>query len=194
MLVDRAIDENVITVRDLEEIISRHMQYNPYGPVPTVFAPTTLANTTSVKPPHPLNITSEPDTFRGPGPGVGPLPGTTGGVGSVSSATGQPDSGPSQGGVSSSMPSPQENKRYRGFVKCYGKREGYGFITCAQLKGLYSQQDVFLHHIQIAELGVPLRRGDLVEFAVEENSNKQPQARRLKLLQTNVNGEVLLST
>jgi len=164
MLVDRAIDENVITVRDLEEIISRHMQYNPYGPVPTVFAPTTLANTTSVKPPHPLNITSEPE-FRPPPPAAQPEP-----------------------------QAPTENKRYRGFVKCYGKREGYGFITCAQLKGLYSQQDVFLHHIQIAELGVPLRRGDLVEFTVEENSNKQPQARRLKLLQTNVNGEVLLST
>lgn len=72
-------------------------------------------------------------------------------------------------------------KRYKGFVKCFGAREGYGFITCNELKDIY-QQDVFLHHVQVSELGITLTRGDLVEFTVEENANKQPQARHLKRL------------
>lgn len=72
-------------------------------------------------------------------------------------------------------------KRYKGFVKCFGPREGYGFITCNELKSLY-HQDVFLHHVQVSELGFSLTRGDLVEFTVEENANNQPQARNLKRL------------
>lgn len=74
-------------------------------------------------------------------------------------------------------------KRYKGFVKCFGQREGYGFITCNELKEVY-KQDVFLHHVQVSELGYTLTRGDLVEFTVEENSNKQPQARNLKRLRS----------
>lgn len=77
-------------------------------------------------------------------------------------------------------------KRYKGFVKCFGAREGYGFITCNELKDIY-QQDVFLHHVQVSELGITLTRGDLVEFTVEENANKQPQARHLKRLRAATN-------
>lgn len=69
---------------------------------------------------------------------------------------------------------PEEEKRYKGTVKCfYGeKHTGHGFIACPEIYNR-TGQDVYLHARQAHRCEV----GDEVSFFVVFNSRKEPQAR-----------------
>lgn len=69
---------------------------------------------------------------------------------------------------------PEEEKRYKGTVKCfYGeKHTGHGFIACPEIYNR-TRQDVYLHARQAHRCEV----GDEVSFSVVFNSRKEPQAR-----------------
>ena len=73
-----------------------------------------------------------------------------------------------------SMDQPEEEKRYRGTVKCYygEKHTGHGFIACPEIYNR-TGQDVYLHARQAHRCEV----GDEVSFSVVFNSRKEPQAR-----------------
>eukprot|EP00435_Cladocopium_sp_Y103_P064620 s490_g26.t1 len=73
-----------------------------------------------------------------------------------------------------SFDQPEEEKRYKGTVKCfYGeKHTGHGFIACAEIYNR-TGQDVYLHARQAHRCEV----GDEVSFFVVFNSRKEPQAR-----------------
>eukprot|EP00438_Fugacium_kawagutii_P018112 Skav206103 [mRNA] locus=scaffold3597:24185:24736:+ [translate_table: standard] len=73
-----------------------------------------------------------------------------------------------------SFDQPEEEKRYKGTVKCfYGeKHTGHGFIACPEIYNR-TGQDVYLHARQAHRCEV----GDEVSFFVVFNSRKEPQAR-----------------
>jgi len=161
----RALDENIITPQDLKAAHAHSLKRHIYRCVsvsPPPSAERVCAPPQRVCPP-PERVCAPPERALSE-------------HSSISRST------VSERSLSATLkPKRKSRKRYKGFVKCFGKREGYGFISCNELKEAY-KQDVFLHHVQVSELGFDLTRGDLVEFTVEENVNRQPQARNLKRL------------
>merc|ERR1719320_1386150 len=67
---------------------------------------------------------------------------------------------------------------YRGVVKSFNSREGYGFIACTELMQEYGC-DVFMHKKQFFAATVSLRIGDSVRFRLEFSKQGKPQAREL---------------
>merc|ERR1719281_670908 len=62
--------------------------------------------------------------------------------------------------------------RFRGRIKSFNARQGFGFIECTEAHGRFGR-DVFLHKTQIGDLKV----GTEVTFGVEPNKQGMPQAR-----------------
>jgi len=67
---------------------------------------------------------------------------------------------------------------YKGVVKSFNSREGYGFIACTELMQEYGC-DVFMHKKQFFAATVSLRIGDSVRFRLEFSKQGKPQAREL---------------
>lgn len=65
---------------------------------------------------------------------------------------------------------------YTGWVKSFNENNGYGFISCEDLKKEGYNNDVFLHHAQLNGNQV----GSEVSFAVFLNAKGQPQAKDLE--------------
>jgi len=63
------------------------------------------------------------------------------------------------------------NRRFEGVVKSFKAQSGFGFITCTELQGQYSN-DVFVHHTQLYDF----KEGDHVAFTVHLNKEGKPQA------------------
>jgi len=70
---------------------------------------------------------------------------------------------------------------YKGVVKSFNSREGYGFIACTELMQEYGC-DVFMHKKQFFAATVSLRIGDSVRFRLEFSKQGKPQARELSRL------------
>jgi len=73
-------------------------------------------------------------------------------------------------------------KTYLGVIKSFAQVKGYGFIKCQATFEVY-KADVFLHKNDARLLG-KVSAGTPVRFAVQLNSNGQPQARELSLHNT----------
>ena len=67
------------------------------------------------------------------------------------------------------------DRRFKGIVKNYSCRKGYGFIDCKELHGRF-KKDIYVHWNQILQFVV----GDHVSFGIMLNQNNQPQAVNLK--------------
>jgi len=65
---------------------------------------------------------------------------------------------------------------YTGMIKSFNEANGYGFISCEDLKKEGYHNDVFLHHAQLNGNQV----GSEVVFAVFLNAKGQPQAKDLE--------------
>lgn len=202
MMVATALNEGFLDTQDIEGLIYRYKQFNQSPP----------QQSTPFQTPSPSPFINLPVmNMAGMSPSSGII-GTTPTTMSPSLSTGSPVlSSPSNlqlqqhplnmnlSNISAGLISnpseqrpPPNDKEFNGVIKCYVQRDGYGFIQCNSLQSVYPGQDVFLHHMQIVELGEPLRRGDLVKFTIRENEKQQPQARSLKLIQSN--GGELIST
>lgn len=66
--------------------------------------------------------------------------------------------------------------QYRGTIKSFNPKEGYGFIACPELKKEYGS-DVFMHQFQFYNCPVPLKVGDSIVFRLEISKQGKPQAR-----------------
>merc|ERR1719411_2207928 len=67
--------------------------------------------------------------------------------------------------------------RYRGRIKSFNAKQGFGFIECPEAHTIFGR-DVFLHKAQIGDLKV----GTQVIYTVEMNKQGMPQARELTTL------------
>jgi len=72
--------------------------------------------------------------------------------------------------------SPGLSDQYRGTIKSFNPKEGYGFIACPELKKQYGS-DVFMHQHQFYKCPVQLRVGDSIVFRLEISKQGKPQAR-----------------
>lgn len=69
------------------------------------------------------------------------------------------------------------DKRWEGTVKMFKESQGFGFIECHELHGMFAA-DVFAHQKQIGQLPV----GSEVSFAVFLNKDMKPQAKDVRPL------------
>merc|ERR1712217_445373 len=68
------------------------------------------------------------------------------------------------------------NKLYRGRIKSYNQKTGYGFIQCHETWNLFGQ-DIFLHKSQKGELKVDSNVQFRVSWGTGNAANKGPQAK-----------------
>lgn len=71
---------------------------------------------------------------------------------------------------------PGMGAQYRGTIKSFNPKEGYGFIACPELKKEYGC-DVFMHQHQFYNCPVELKVGDSIIFRLEISKQGKPQAR-----------------
>lgn len=70
---------------------------------------------------------------------------------------------------------PEEVPRYTGKIKSLSEREGYGFISCEELRAIH-KRDVFVHSNQFGNFEV----GNQVSFVMTLNNVGHPQAYHLE--------------
>eukprot|EP00439_Symbiodinium_sp_Y106_P010139 s2395_g1.t1 len=73
-------------------------------------------------------------------------------------------------------------KVFKGRVKSFNATNGFGFLTCEELKSKFNGRDIYVNHTQVPG-GGPLISGHEYEFKLFVNPQMQPQGRELKSLQ-----------
>eukprot|EP00928_Gymnodinium_smaydae_P094503 TRINITY_DN7944_c1_g6_i1.p1 TRINITY_DN7944_c1_g6~~TRINITY_DN7944_c1_g6_i1.p1 ORF type:complete len:410 (+),score=49.01 TRINITY_DN7944_c1_g6_i1:89-1231(+) len=78
-------------------------------------------------------------------------------------------------------------RRFRGRIKSYNSKQGFGFIDSAEAFNIYGR-DVFLHRAQVGDLPINTE----VIFGVELNKGGMPQARQITTLDGRSPGPAVL--
>jgi len=124
--------------------------------------------------PPPPGYPAPPPGYGAPPPGYGPPPGASPpGYGAYMAPLPGYGPPPSGYGPLGALPSPTPG-RYRGMIKSFSARHGFGFIDCPEARVRYGR-DVFIHKALMAQANLDV--GIEVTFTVETNKDGMPQAR-----------------
>lgn len=126
----------------------------------------------------PPGYPAPPPGYGAPPPGYGPPPGAPPPGYGYAPLPGYGPPPPGYGPLGALPPHPMPggvpHGRYRGLVKSFSQRHGFGFIDCPEARVRYGR-DVFIHKALIAQAGLEV--GVEVTFTVETNKDGMPQAR-----------------